>query len=247
MKKTSDNTQLPQHIAIVMDGNGRWAKKRLLPAAMGHKSGVETVRTVLEACKEIGVKNLTLFAFSSENWSRPALEVKALMQLFSTYLDNEIEELARKEVRVRFIGRRDQFSAELLGKIDFAEQRTQSCSEFNLTLAVDYGGQWDITEAAKKLAEDVEKGRLSASEITPELLGEHVCLAELPEPDLMIRTSGEYRISNFLLWQLAYTEMYFTDVLWPDFDGNELENAINCFSNRDRRFGGRNEMDKNSA
>ncbi len=243
MKKTSDNTKLPQHIAIVMDGNGRWAKKRLLPAAAGHKAGVETVRTVLEACKEIGINNLTLFAFSSENWCRPALEVKALMQLFSTYLDNEIEELARKEVRVRFIGRRDKFSSELLEKIDHAEQKTKNCSQFNLTLAVDYGGQWDITEAAKRLAEGIERGELTSSEITPDLLGEKLCLAELPEPDLMIRTSGEYRISNFLLWQLAYAEFYFTDVLWPDFDKKELESAINSFSSRDRRFGGRNDMD----
>ena len=247
MNITADKTRLPQHIAIVMDGNGRWAKKRLLPAAAGHKAGVETVRTVLETCKEMGVNNLTLFAFSSENWCRPAMEVKALMQLFSSYLDSEIEELAQKDVRVRFIGRRDQFPKELLEKISYAEKRTQNCSLFNLTLAVDYGGQWDITEAARKIAEQVERGELTAAEITTEILEQKLCLADLPHPDLMIRTSGEYRISNFLLWQLAYAEMYFTEVLWPDFDREELIIAINCFAGRDRRFGGRNETEDNSA
>lgn len=244
MKKKSVNTKLPQHIAIVMDGNGRWAKKRFLPAAAGHKAGVEAVRTILEACQNINIKNLTLFAFSSENWSRPALEVKALMQLFSSYLDNEIDELTEKNIRVRFIGRRDRFSSELLMKINHAEQQTIHCTKFNLTLAIDYGGQWDIVEAAKQLAIDVSSGKLTTAEITPELFDKHLCLAELPNPDLMIRTSGEYRISNFLLWQLAYAEFYFTDVLWPDFDKEELARAIKSFSQRDRRFGGRNEMDE---
>lgn len=233
--------ELPRHIAIVMDGNGRWARQRHLPVAMGHKSGVEKVRHVLEAAKEIGINNLTLFAFSSENWLRPALEVKALMALFSTYLDNEVESLASKKVRLRFIGRRDRFPKELLSKIEYAEKHTSSFNELNLTLAVDYGGQWDIVEATKKIALQVEQGNLSAMDITPELFGKHVSLAELPLPDLLIRTSGEYRISNFLLWQLAYAELYFTNVLWPDFDKSDLYLAIDSFVKRDRRFGGRSE------
>lgn len=247
MKKKSQRKELPQHIAIVMDGNGRWAKQRLLPVAAGHKAGVEAVRGVLDACRDAGVYNLTLFAFSSENWSRPALEVKALMQLFSTYLDNEIDELTRKDVRLRFIGRRDRLAPELLARIAQAEAQTSQCSQFNLTLAVDYGGQWDITEAARKMAQEVVSGSLSLSDITPDAFGHYLCLADLPMPDLVIRTSGEYRISNFLLWQIAYAELYFTDVLWPDFDKNELCQAILSFSGRERRFGGRIEKEKNSA
>ncbi len=241
MEINSQHTDLPKHIAIVMDGNGRWARQRHLPVALGHKSGVEKVRNILEAAKEIGINNLTLFAFSSENWSRPALEVKALMSLFSTYLDNEVDNLANKKVRLRFIGRRDRFPAELLLKIEQAEKYTASFTELNLTLAVDYGGQWDITEAVKKIALKVESGELSSMSITPELLSENLCLADLPLPDLLIRTSGEYRISNFLLWQLAYAELYFTNVLWPDFDKNDLEQAIKSFAKRDRRYGRRKE------
>lgn len=238
----SEKAAIPQHVAIVMDGNGRWAKNRHLPAAAGHKSGVERVRNVLEACRESGVNNLTLFAFSSENWQRPALEVKALMTLFSTYLDNEVEMLASKNVRLRFIGRRDRFPAELAGKIIDAERRTIACNGFNLTLAVDYGGQWDIAEAARHLARKVQQGLILPDDITPEMLGQFVCLSDLPPPDLLIRTSGEYRLSNFLLWQLAYAEFYFTDVLWPDFDRHELLSALDSYSRRDRRFGSRKEI-----
>jgi undecaprenyl diphosphate synthase len=241
METSSQHKDLPKHIAIVMDGNGRWAKQRHLPVALGHKSGVEKVRDILEASKELGINNLTLFAFSSENWLRPAMEVKALMALFSSYLDNEIEALANKKVRLRFIGRRDRFSEELLRKIEHAEKYTSSFSELNLTLAVDYGGQWDITEAAKKIAEEVQQGKLNPVDITAELFSRYVCLADLPLPDLLIRTSGEYRISNFLLWQLAYAELYFTNVLWPDFDKKELLMAVDSFAKRDRRFGGRKE------
>lgn len=241
MENNFQYKDLPKHIAIVMDGNGRWAKQRHLPVALGHKSGVEKVRNILEASKEIGINNLTLFAFSSENWLRPAMEVKALMALFSSYLDNEIEMLAQKKVRLRFIGRRDRFSDDLLHKIEHAEKYTSAFTELNLTLAVDYGGQWDITEAAKKIAGKVESGELKATDITQELFGQHLCLADLPLPDLLIRTSGEYRISNFLLWQLAYAELYFTHVLWPDFDKKDLFMAIDSFAKRDRRFGGRKE------
>lgn len=231
----------PKHIAIVMDGNGRWAKSRRLPASAGHKAGVETVRSILRSCQDAGVNNLTLFAFSSENWQRPALEVKALMALFSSYLDNEIEELDGKGVRIRFIGRRDRFSAGLFKKINFAENRTKNNTAFNLTLAVDYGGFWDITQAAKVVAQQVSDGEIAVADITPELIAPHIALSDIPTPDLMIRTSGEQRISNFLLWQLAYAEFYFTDVLWPDFTDADLQLALRSYAQRDRRFGTRNE------
>jgi undecaprenyl diphosphate synthase len=242
MATGADSRNLPQHIAVVMDGNGRWAEKRFLPVASGHKAGVETVRTVMDACKEAGVNNLTLFAFSSENWSRPTLEVRALMQLFSSYIDNEVEELCRKDVRLRFIGRRDRLAPELVRKMEWAEQKTAACNQFHLTLAVDYGGQWELVEATRAIAEKVQAGLLSPSAITTETIAAHTCLAGLPPPDLLIRTSGEYRISNFLLWHLAYAEFYFTDVFWPDFGRRELDQALEAFACRNRRFGGRNEV-----
>ncbi|HEY9034449.1 MAG TPA: polyprenyl diphosphate synthase [Pseudomonadales bacterium] len=232
-------TTTPAHIAIVMDGNGRWARQRNLPVAAGHKAGVETVRTVLNACEARGVDALTLFAFSSENWRRPALEVSALMTLFSSYLDREVATLAERGVRLRFIGRRDRFSAALGKKIAQAEQRTAANHKFHLTLAVDYGGQWDITCAARELAEQVQAGRLQAADIDENRLAAELCLADLPAPDLLIRTSGEYRLSNFLLWQLAYAELYFTDVYWPDFDQAAFDAALASYAGRDRRFGAR--------
>lgn len=232
-------SSVPAHIAIVMDGNGRWAKKRLLPTAAGHKAGVEAVRSVLEVCEQQQVKALTLFAFSSENWKRPELEVKALMRLFSSYLDNEVNELHARQVRLRFIGRRDRFNSALLKRIEEAEEKTQHNDKFHLTLAVDYGGQWDIMQATRTIATQVEQGLLKASEIDEQTIAQHVCLADLPAPDLFIRTSGECRISNFLLWQLAYAELYFTDVLWPDIAKNDIEQAIASFQQRDRRYGGR--------
>lgn len=232
-------SSVPAHIAIVMDGNGRWAKKRLLPTAAGHKAGVEAVRSVLEVCEQQQVKALTLFAFSSENWKRPELEVKALMRLFSSYLDNEVNELHARQVRLRFIGRRDRFNSALLKRIEEAEEKTQHNDKFHLTLAVDYGGQWDIMQATRTIATQVEQGLLKASEIDEQTITQHVCLADLPAPDLFIRTSGECRISNFLLWQLAYAELYFTDVLWPDIAKNDIEQAIASFQQRDRRYGGR--------
>lgn len=231
--------QVPEHVAIVMDGNGRWAKQRSLPIANGHKAGVETLRSVLSACEKLNIKVLSLFAFSSENWNRSKLEVKALMLLFSHYLDNEVDELHSRGVRLRFIGRRDRFDKSLLKKIEVAEEKTAQNQLFFLNLAVDYGGQWDITQAAKKIALKVEQGALLASDIDEEMLAAELCLADLPLPDLLIRTSGEYRISNFLLWQLAYSEFYFTDVLWPDFDAAELEKAIKNYQSRERRYGGR--------
>ena len=234
---------LPEHIAIVMDGNGRWAKKEGLSTAAGHKAGVEAVRLVLSVCQEANIKCLSLFAFSSENWSRPKLEVRALMKLFSSYLDSEVKQLVEKGVCLRFIGRRDRFSKSLLKKIELAEAATAHNHRFHLTLAVDYGGHWDIAEACKKIAYQVEQGKLKASAVDEQLIDRLICSAELPKPDLLIRTSGECRISNFLLWQLAYSEFYFTDTLWPDFDKAEFSKALSVFAQRDRRFGGRLEGD----
>ncbi len=234
------NSQVsPKHIAIVMDGNGRWAQQRKLPVAAGHKAGVETVRSVLNLAKAKGVRCLTLYAFSSENWRRPKLEVSALMALFSNYLDSEVAKLKEEGVCLQFIGRRDRFSPALIKKINFAESETKENSSFYLTLAVDYGGREDITNAARQLAEQVKQGNLAVGDINEALLGQHIALSDLPEPDLFIRTSGEYRISNFLLWQLSYAEFYFCESLWPDFSEKEFNAALASFSQRDRRFGAR--------
>ncbi|MCY4045176.1 MAG: isoprenyl transferase [Cellvibrionales bacterium] len=231
----------PKHIAIVMDGNGRWAKKRHLPAAAGHKAGAENVRDILESARHLGVKALTLFAFSTENWNRPKLEVKALMALFSDYLDGHIDELKKAGVRLRFIGARDKFQAALLKKIEYAEQETSANEAFTLTLAVDYGGQWDILNAAKSLAKKSRDGLIDVDTIDETAFEAELSLNDIDYPDLLIRTSGEYRISNFLLWQLAYSEFYFTDILWPDFKQEALTQAVESYRHRDRRFGGREE------
>jgi undecaprenyl diphosphate synthase len=229
----------PQHIAIVMDGNGRWAQQRNLPIAAGHKAGVEAVRNLLDMAKSKGVRCLTLYAFSSENWRRPKLEVSALMALFSNYLDSEVNKLQEEGICLQFIGRRDRFTKALVKKIDFAESKTQHNTDFYLTLAVDYGGRDDITQAAKILAEKVQQGELKVEAINEDVFAKHLALQHLPEPDLFIRTSGEYRISNFLLWQLSYAEFYFCDVLWPDFSADDFKQALDCFAQRDRRFGAR--------
>lgn len=230
----------PQHIAIVMDGNGRWAKQRKLKTAAGHRAGVETVRTVLDACQRQGVLCLTLFAFSSENWRRPKLEVDALMRLFSNYLDSEVNNLHTKGTRLKFIGRRDRFSKTLLKKIEKAEATTKNNNKFYLNLAVDYGGQWDIAQACQKIAIKTQQGLLQTDAIDEDLVGQHLSLADLPAVDFLIRTSGEQRLSNFLLWQSAYAELYFSDVLWPDFTEQDLSQALGFYAQRDRRFGGRN-------
>lgn len=229
----------PQHIAIVMDGNGRWAKQRKKSVSYGHKAGAENVRVVLSAAKELGVKELTLFAFSSENWQRPRLEVSALMTLFSDYLDNHIDELDEEGVRLRFIGSRERFSKGLLAKIKQAEKKTQANQLFVLNLAVDYGGQWDICQATKIIAQKVLNEEIMPDQVDESLLEKYLSLDASRYPDLLIRTSGECRISNFLLWQLAYSELYFTDVLWPDFSASELVKAVTCFQQRDRRYGTR--------
>lgn len=229
--------RIPRHIAIIMDGNGRWAKKKLLPRYAGHKAGVETVRRVLNLCVQQGVEVLTLFAFSSENWRRPKKEVSLLMDLFMTALQREVNKLHENNVCLRIIGAREAFSDKLQELIEEAEKLTDHNDGLTLIIAANYGGHWDIVEAAKSLAKKVEQGILKSQEIDESLFTDQLCLANLPKPDLFIRTGGEKRVSNFLLWQLAYTEMYFTDTLWPDFDKTTFMDALNSFAARQRRFG----------
>ncbi len=231
--------RVPRHVAIIMDGNNRWAKSRGLPGAAGHRAGVETIRTVLRTCRRSGVEVLTLFAFSSENWTRPSAEVAALMQLFSAYLGSEVKKLHEDQVRLHFIGRRDRLNPGLQRKMADAEKLTAANTSSHLVIAVDYGGQWDMVNAARELAQQVVEGKLRPDQIDVEAFDRHTALAELPKPDLLIRTAGEQRISNFLLWQCAYTEFYFTDVFWPDFGELEMLRALQAFGQRERRFGGR--------
>lgn len=231
-----------KHIAIIMDGNNRWAKERGLSGIAGHEAGVERIRDVLKAAKNRGVKVVSLFAFSSENWKRPELEVRGLMSLFSSYLKKEAKALRDDGVRLKVIGNRSHFSERLKRLIDDAEIMTAS-GEFTLALCVDYGGRWDIASAAQKVATEVQTGRLRASDINEAVLNKYMQLDGMPDPDLCIRTAGEQRISNFLLWQMAYTEFYFADCYWPDFDDAALEIAIDEYYSRQRRFGVRNTSD----
>lgn len=232
---------VPQHIAIIMDGNNRWARQRGLPGAAGHRAGVEAIRNVLRGCRDQGVKVLTLFAFSSENWGRPRPEVRYLMALLARYLRNETRELHSDGVRIRFIGERDRFPGRIQGLIEQTEELTVANTETTLVIAADYGGQWDIARAARELARQVEQGSLRSSDITPEALDREIALVDLPKPDLCIRTGGDHRISNFMLWQFAYSELYFAETLWPDFDEDHLKLAIEDYSGRERRFGVRGE------
>jgi undecaprenyl diphosphate synthase len=220
-----------------MDGNGRWARSRLLPRYVGHREGVKAVRRIVEACRDRGIQALTLFAFSSENWRRPSSEVGLLMDLFIRTLRKEVDTLHRNGIRVRFIGEGGAFPEDLRNLIDQAESRTAQNRTMDLVIAANYGGQWDIAQACRQLARRVESGELAAEDITADAIASEVCLADLPEPDLFIRTGGEKRISNFLLWQLAYTELYFTDTLWPAFDEQALQEALDSYASRQRRFG----------
>ena len=231
--------QMPRHISFIMDGNNRWAKKRLLPGPAGHRAGVEVVRWLLETCENLGMEVLSLFAFSSENWNRSKAEVNALMTLFSRYLKREVKQLNEDNVQIRFIGERHHFSEKLLAQIDHAEQLTKDNTGIVLVLAVDYGGQWDIAQAARALAEDVARGRLRAEQIDVELMDRRMSISDLPKPDLCVRTAGERRISNFMLWQFAYSEFHFSDTLWPDYSLEDLYIALEDFNNRERRYGGR--------
>lgn len=229
---------VPQHVAVIMDGNNRWAKQRKLrEVAAGHSAGVETIRAILEACEKHGVKILTLFAFSSENWLRPRSEVEALMTLFSNYLSRETSELNRRNIRMRFIGRRDRFSKKIQQKMITAETTTEANSGGVLVIAADYGGQWDIAEAAKSIAQDVSAGLVDIDAVDEAMVDARIGLADLPRPDLLIRTGGDHRISNFLLWQCAYTEFYFTEKFWPDFQEQDFVAALSDFAGRERRFG----------
>lgn len=228
---------MPRHIAIIMDGNNRWAKARRLPGLAGHKAGVDSVRAVIECCAEQGVEAVTLFAFSSENWKRPALEVKGLMQLFMRALSYEVRKLHRHNIRLRVIGDLTRFGTDLQARIREAEALTAGNTGLALNIAANYGGRWDIAQAARQLAERCLAGDLKPEDITEDVLNTHTSLADLPPPDLCIRTGGEQRISNFLIWQMAYTEFYFTDCFWPEFGKAEMLAAIQSFLTRERRFG----------
>jgi len=228
---------LPRHVAIVMDGNGRWAAGRGLPRSAGHKAGLEPVRMCIRECTRRGIEALTIFAFSSENWQRPSDEVTGLMSLFFDALEREIAELHKNGVRIRFIGDRKRLSVRLQSRIAGAEEQTRANTGLKLQVAVSYGGRWDIIKAVQGLARKCSDGSLRVEDITEEKLAGLLELAELPDPDLFIRTGGERRISNFLLWNLAYTELYFCDQLWPEFDLPQLEAALEFFSSRQRRFG----------
>jgi len=228
---------LPRHIAITMDGNGRWAAARGLARTAGHKAGLKPVRMVIEECSRRGVEALTLFAFSSENWRRPAEEVVSLMSLFVEALDREIDELHRQAVRLRFIGERRNLSVRLQGRIAAAEERTATNPGLKLQVALSYGGRWDIIQATQKLAKECSSGAMRPAEITEALFATRLALAGLPEVDLLIRTGAEQRISNFLLWDLAYAELCFSARLWPDFAVGDFEDALAFFASRERRFG----------
>lgn len=229
-----DAPAVPRHIAIIMDGNGRWAKQRFMPRVAGHQRGVEALRDVVKACRQLGVEYLTVFAFSSENWRRPADEVSFLMSLFLKMLEREVARLHQNNIRLKIIGDRSRFDEKLIQTMHDAESLTAGNSALTLTVAANYGGRWDVMQAVKTMIR--ERPEL-AQTFSEEDLQPYLSMSDAPEPDLFIRTGGEERISNFMLWQLAYTELYFTDVLWPSFDRQELEKAISSYQHRERRFG----------
>ena len=240
--KTSTNSVKvpPKHIAIIMDGNGRWAKSRGLPRSSGHQKGVKSVRTIVKHCAKIGVNTLTLFAFSSENMNRPSEEVGLLFKLFLTVLRSETKKLKDNNIRLDIIGDLSVFTSEIQNLAEEAQKQLQNNTGLNLVIAANYGGQWDIAEATKKIATKAAEGEIKPESIDSDVFGAHTALAQYPKVDLLIRTSGEVRVSNFLLWDIAYSELYFCDTFWPDFDANDLDLAINNFHSRNRRFGERN-------
>ena len=233
----STDTALPRHIAVVMDGNGRWANKRHLPRAAGHKAGVNATRKIVENCAKRSIEALTIFAFSSENWNRPKLEVSALMALFVSTIMSEVKKLHEKNVHVQFIGERTRFSEKLQNSINEAEVLTKDNTGLQLNIAANYGGRWDVVNACKLLVKQVQANNKTIENIDEELFNSFMSLHEGPAPDLLIRTGGEQRISNFLIWQLAYSELYFVDTLWPDFSDEDLAAALSWFAGRQRRFG----------
>lgn len=231
------DSAIPAHIAIVMDGNGRWALQRKRPRSMGHKAGLKALRIVMEHCAKLGVRELTVFAFSSENWNRPRQEVNWLMDLFMRALDREARELNENNVRIRFVGNVGALSPALQQKIHRTQALTANNTHMTFNVAVNYGGRWDIVQATRKLAEDCARGLIKPEDIDEDLMSKQVCLNQSTDPDLLIRTGNEMRISNFLLWQSAYTELYFTATLWPDFSPECMDEAIRAYQSRERRFG----------
>jgi len=232
-----DPTKIPNHLAIIMDGNGRWAQQRMLKRIVGHQRGAETVKMVVEQASLMGIRYLTLFAFSSENWLRPAMEVRALMTLLKKYIRQETARMMRKNIRYNVIGNRSELPEDVNQTLEEAIQETSRNTGMTLTLALSYGGRQELSMAATRLAKDVAAGKISADDITPDLFSTYLDTGGLPDPDFLIRTSGEMRISNFLLWQLAYTELYFTDTNWPDFTISEFHKALADYQSRERRFG----------
>ena len=231
------DSNIPTHVAVIMDGNGRWARKRAMPRHLGHRSGVGAVRNIVEIAAKRGVNYLTLFAFSSENWNRPRDEVSKLMGLFVEALQREVDDLHRNKVRLEFIGARELLQPSLLGMISAAELKTKDNDGLRLQVAVAYGGRWDIVKATRKLARRVANGEITADAIDDTAIASELALAGVPDPDLLIRTGGEQRISNFLLWNLAYAELWFCDTLWPDFGEQDFDRALDFFANRERRYG----------
>jgi undecaprenyl diphosphate synthase len=237
-KYNIDFNNIPTHIAIIMDGNGRWAKQRFLPRTIGHKAGVEAIRDVVKECSTLGVKHLTLYAFSTENWKRPKVEVEALMGLLVTYLSKELKELHQNNVRINTIGDISQLPQKAVDALNESIELTKDNKGLTLNLALNYGSRNDIKSAIIDIAKNYKNGKISIEDIGEELIANYLSTKSIPDPDLIIRTSGEQRISNFLLWEMAYSEFYFTDVYWPDFSKEELRKAIYTYQNRDRRFGG---------
>lgn len=233
-----ENLKIPAHVALILDGNGRWAKKRGLPRQVGHKKGCETVEQIVEDAARIGIKYLTVYGFSTENWKRPEEEVGALMQLFRFYTKRLLKIATESNVRVKMIGERNRFAPDIIDGINQLEEQTKENTGLTFVIAVNYGGRDEITRAVRKVMEAVKAGTLSAEEMTENVFASYLDTADIPDPDLLIRTSGELRLSNYLLWQLAYSELYVTDCLWPDFNKEELMEAIRQYNKRDRRFGG---------
>ncbi|MDX1795322.1 MAG: isoprenyl transferase [Hydrogenovibrio sp.] len=245
MTDKNDFMKQPRHLAIIMDGNGRWAKKRFLPRFVGHQKGLKAVKKVVSYCSQIGIESLTLFAFSTENWKRPQEEVSKLMGLFLTALQKEVKNLHDNQVRLKVVGDRTPFSDEIKKHIEQAESLTQNNTGLILNIAANYGGRWDVLEGIKHW--QTAHPEQSVADLTEAELSQYLCLADQHDPDLLIRTGGEQRISNFLIWQMAYTEFYFTDELWPDFDEKSIDKAIDSFANRERRFGKTSEQVKDAT
>lgn len=228
---------IPNHVAIILDGNGRWAKKRMMPRQYGHAKGAQVVEQICEDAWNMGIKYLTVYAFSTENWNRPDSEVKILMDIFSKYMVDKLQKVGQKNMKIRFIGERSRLDKAMIEKIENLEESTKDNTGLNFTVALNYGSRDEMVRAMRKMAAEIKEGKLEPEDITEERYHTYLDTAELPDPDLLIRTSGEQRLSNYLLWQLAYTEFYFTDVMWPDFNKEELAKAVEWYANRDRRYG----------